>query len=434
MKNGMSTFQIILMSLFGVGAVAGILIFAFLVTTGSGTAIGQVVVWGTFDETAFSAILRTLSDSDARLKAVSYVQKSPETFDRELTDALASGSGPDLYIMRSDHTVSDSPKVQTVPLESVSREQFQEIFVEGANVFMTQNGSIGIPFAVDPYVLYWNRDMFATAGLAKPPIFWDELFEVSRAITKKTDSGSIVKSALSFGEYANVTHAKGIVTMLMMQAGSPIMARDTAGRLTPAMVTRAQVDTGQAAESALLYYTNFADPSKDYYSWNRSLKESRIAFADGDLALYIGLASEESVLRALNPNLNFAVAPVPQIRNAAKTLNGGVVYAFAIPRTSLNPQGAFTVSYLLASKEPSQIFAQAFGIVSARRDALAEPGQGVYDLYQKQALIVRTWEDPQPQETSAIFRAMIENVTSGSALITESLLRAEQSMRQLLPL
>lgn len=434
MKQGMSVFQIVLLSVFGVAAVVAVLVFAFLVSSGSQSSVGTVTVWGTFDETAFSAVLRPLSDADGRLKGVTYVQKTPEAFDTELTNALASGTGPDLYIMRSDHTVVDAPKVQTIPIESISKEQFQDLFVEGANVFMTSAGAIAIPFAVDPYVMYWNRDMFSTGGLAKPPVFWDELFEVARAVTKKTDAGSIVKSGIAFGEYVNVSFAKGIVAMLMMQAGSPITVRDNADRITPAMVTRSGLDTGQAAESALMFYTNFADPTKDYYSWNRAMKDSRTAFADADLALYFGLASEEPVIRALNPNLNFAPAPMPQIRNAERAVNGGVVYAFAIPKTSKNPSGAFTVAYLLATPEASKIFAQAFGIVSARREVLAQAGQGTFDLYQKQALNVRSWEDPHPKETNEIFRAMIESVTSGSAKLTEAILRAEQAMRQLLPL
>lgn len=434
MKPGSSPFQVILLTVFGATAVAGILIFAFLISSGSGSAIGPVVVWGTFDEAAFSAVLRTLSDSDNRLKAVTYVQKNPESFERELTEALASNIGPDLFIMRSDHTIIDSTKVLTIPLESITKEQFLDLFIEGANPFLSPDGAIAVPFAVDPFILYWNRDLFATAGIAKPPLFWDDVFNIVRAITKRTDSGSIVKSGISFGEYGNVAHAKGIISMLMMQAGSPITIRDQANKITPAMVTRSAKDTGQAAESALQFYTDFANPSKDYYSWNRSMKDSRTAFAYGDLAMYIGLVSEEPIIRALNPNLNFAVAATPQIRNAARSINGGTSYAFGIPRSSKNQQGAYTVAFLLASPEASQIFSRAFGIVSARRDVLAQPVQGGSDLYHKQALIVRTWEDPHPTETDGIFRAMIESVTSGSARLTEAIIRAEQAMRQLSPL
>ena len=41
-----------------------------------------------------------------------------------------------------------------------------------------------------------------------------------------------------------------------------------------------------------------------------------------------------SLIRRLNPNLNFAVAPIPQLRNLDKSIDTGLAYGFAIPRAS----------------------------------------------------------------------------------------------------
>lgn len=120
----MSSFQIILLCIFGAFAVAGILIFAFLVGSNSGSTIGAVTIWGPFDDVAVQTIIRQLSENDSRLRQVTYVKKNPETFESDLTNALASGTGPDLYILRNDYSVVDSAKIAPIPYTSFSKEQY----------------------------------------------------------------------------------------------------------------------------------------------------------------------------------------------------------------------------------------------------------------------------------------------------------------------
>jgi ABC-type glycerol-3-phosphate transport system substrate-binding protein len=431
MKPGMSSFQMVILAVFGTFAVAGVLIFAFLVGSNTGATTGPVVIWGTFDEASFATVLRELVEVDGRLRQVSYVQKEESTFTAELTNALAAGAGPDLFIMRQDQTISEGQKIFPIPYDQLSRDMFRNLWVDATEPFLGQEGVLGIPFAVDPFVLYWNRDMLSTAGIARPPQYWEEVYDITRAATKKNDAGSIVKSAIALGEYTNVSHAKQILSMLILQAGGRITGRDGAGQLVPALMARVG-ETSQPGESALRFYTQFANPSSPDYSWNRSMPESRTAFAQGDLALYIGPASEEPLVRRLNPNLNFSIATsVPQVRNSEQTVDGGYAYAFAIPRASQNPQGALTAAYILGGPQGSQMFSLAFGLASARRDVLSMPAQGNDAVFNKMALQVRTWEDPDSRETDRIFKDMIESVTSGAARTIEAVQRAEQSMRTL---
>lgn len=425
-----SFFQIIVLSTFGALAISGIMIFAFVVGGSTGSGIGEVTIWGTLDTTAFSVVLRQLSDDDSRLKQVTYVQKDPLSFERELTDALASGTGPDLFIMRQDYAERDGTKVLAIPFANFSEEQFQNTFIEAGSPYIGPDGIRGIPFVVDPLILYWNKDMLATAGFAKPPQLWSEFYDMATRMTVRDDANSIKKSGAALGEYANVNHAKDIVALLILQAGGRITARDSSGKLSTAIASRAG-DTQQPSESALRFFTEFANPIKTYYSWNRALKESRQAFSTGDLALYVGYASEEPLIRRINPNLNFGVAPVPQIEGT-RSLDVGRVYAFAISKAGDNHNGAQTVAALLASQKPSQLLSQALGIPSARRDVLAMPLSGKDDLFNKQAIITRAWTDPDPEKTDVIFRDMIESIASGAARLSESIQRADQAMTQLM--
>ena len=63
-----------------------------------------------------------------------------------------------------------------------------------------------------------------------------------------------------------------------------------------------------ADETALLFYTDFTNPSKTSYSWNAALPQSFDAFTSGELAAYLGYASEYNSIISRNPNLRFKSA------------------------------------------------------------------------------------------------------------------------------
>lgn len=430
MKTGLSVFQVIMLALFGALGIAGVLIFAFAVGNTGDNKVGAVEIWGTLNPAAFTTVIRNAAENDASFSQITYVQKDPTTYESDITEALAAGRGPDLFLLREDRSLADAPKIFPIPYKSLSASQFENVWVEAASSYLTEAGVVGVPMFVDPLVLYWNRDLFSSAGLASPPSFWDELSQMTQKITKRTDSGTIEKSAVAFGEYANVEHAKEILATLILQAGGAITERDANGRILPALSPRAG-ETNLSTENALRFYTQFADPSKDDYSWSRALPGSREAFIAGDLALYVGYASEKSEITRANPNLNFAVAQLPQIRGAARLTTTARVYALAAPRAS-DPSAAVTAAFLLAATDINRNLALALGISSARRDVLSATASGEEALFNRSAIFSRSWLDPEPDKTANIFRAMIENTTSGAARLGDAVQRANQELGALL--
>ena len=430
--KSLSMFQVILLAVFSALAISGILIFALVVGGGGGNAIGPITVWGTQDSTAFATVVRQAAENDSRLSQITYVQKDPATYTETLTNALASAEGPDLYFLRQDYVVRDAGKIAPIPYAFLSESQFEDTFVEAARPYLGTNGVLGIPILVDPMVMYWNRDMLASAGFAKPPQYWDEFSDVAQRIVKKNDIGGIQKAAIALGEYENVDHAKDIVALLALQAGGKITQKDNSGRLVPSLSLRTAGSSSQSTESALRFYTEFADPSKVVYSWNRSLPKSRAAFASGDVALYFGYASEATFITRSNPNLNFAAAPMPQARGSSKDTTVARVYALAVTRTSKKPEAAMTVASLIGDTAIARSLSIAYGIPSARRDVLSEKIEDENVVFERGALVAREWIDPDPEKTNDIFRAMIESVTSGSARLSEAIGRADQQLAQII--
>lgn len=425
-----SFFQVVLLVLFGAFGAAGVAIFALAVGGKQGESIGPVTLWGAFDDKAMAAVFLELSQEDARVRSITYVKKNPETYMRELTDALASGTGPDLFVLRQDDVASDGSKAFAIPYENLSKENFQSLFIEAANTFLTPEGTVGIPILVDPLVMYWNRDIFSAKSIAAPPAHWDELFKMAETLTTRTQAGSVETAAIAFGEYQNVDHAKDVVSLLIMQAGGTITTRDSVGALISSLTGRS--GGLEATESALRFYTDFSNPIKNHYSWNRSFAPSRNAFAAGNLALYLGYASEEAAIRLLNPNLNFAPTGMPQLRGDSRAQTFGRGYVLSVAKAGKNPKGALAAAYLLASKRGSHVLSLALGIPSVRRDVLKEPADGYDDLFRGQAIFARSWIDPDASETDEIFRVMIESVVSGTARLSEAVQRADRSMREVI--
>ncbi|PIR83705.1 hypothetical protein COU18_03460 [Candidatus Kaiserbacteria bacterium CG10_big_fil_rev_8_21_14_0_10_51_14] len=440
-----SLFQIILLAVFGSLAVVGVLIFAFAVGGGQASTVGPINIWGTLDQTAFGSALQGASEEIPEFKQVTYEQKDGTTYESNLTEALASGTGPDLFILRQDYALKNVSKVATVPFSIFSQVNFENTFIEASKPFLTPDGFVAVPLLADPLVLYVNKDMLASAGIAEPPKYWDELFNMSKKLTIKDDSGSIRRSAVALGEYQNVPHAKDILATLIIQAGGAVTRHDTEGDVISALGA-GQGSNAQGAVSALRFFTEFADPSKDDYSWNRSLPDAQRAFAAGDVALYIGYASEASLIARTNSNLNYAIAPLPQVRGSRASLTYARVYGLAVSRIGRNPNGAITVAFLLADKANSYALSRALGLSPSRRDLLQEltaqnssasslsagticTGQ---DIALCSTIFARSWSDPDPERTDQIFRAMIENTTSGAEQVSEAVQRADRELGQLL--
>ncbi len=428
-----SLFQIMLLAIFGALAIAGVLVFSFAVGGGTSTSsIGEVVIWGTLDKTAINAVLDNAAQADPQLQQVTYVQKSDATYEQNIADALAQNAGPNIFIMRSDYAVKNAPEVINIPYTQLSAVQFQNIFAEAGNVYLGGNGVIAVPFAIDPLVLYWNRDILGSAGYAQPPATWEDLQTMAPHLTVRDASGNILKSAIAFGTYQNIDNAKDDLSLLMLQQGSAIATRDSSGTLIPSIVAQGSGSASQPAQNALAFYTGFADPSQPQYSWSGAMQDARAAFAAGDVAFYVGYASELPQIAAMNPNLNFTAAPIPQFKAATHSTDFGHVYAFAIPRVSQNVQGALLAAKLLDSATTTNALAGALGIAGARRDVLSIPQQGYEALFNAMAIITSTWPDPDPGQTQGLFRAMIEDTISGAATLPQALQAGDQQLSQIL--
>lgn len=157
--------------------------------------------------------------------------------------------------------------------------------------------------------MYYNRSLLDSAGIIYPPKTWDEFRTMVPLLTKKDDNNKISQSAVALGQFTNITNSKDIIASMILQTGNTIVEEKEDG-----FVSTLEDPSKYSLENTLEFYTDFADPLNDLYSWNKSLSDSRDLFSGENLAFYFGYASELQYLINRNPNQNFLMAPIPQIK------------------------------------------------------------------------------------------------------------------------
>ncbi len=420
----MSNFQTIFIGILVFFAIVGVITFAVVRGPDSNT-ITPVVIWGTVPQSTMDGLFSKLNEGKSDQLKVSYVEKDEATFDTDLAEAIATGHGPDIFLLAQDKIYRHSEKIAQIPFTMLTQRQFQDTYVPEGNMYVTSEGILALPFIIDPLVMFWNRDLLANASVVAPPKNWSDFVTFTKKLTQKTETSVILQSATAMGEFRNVSNATDILSTLFLQSGNTITEKGQT-RWT------AVLDSGSSADSALRFYGQFANPTNEAYTWNRSLPLSFDAFAGGKLATYFGFASELSKLREKNSNLNLDVAEMPQPKDAAVKMTFGKMFGLAILRTSPNYPSALSMINYLTSSEVIKAFADVSGLPPVRLDLLATPPQDpIATVFYSSALRSRAWFNPNPTEVKNIFQRMIETVSSGQEKYSDAIGQAEQSIRLL---
>jgi ABC-type glycerol-3-phosphate transport system substrate-binding protein len=429
-----SPFQVILMGVFAFLALAGILAFATVSSSGGASKIGTVTIWGTLPEAAVTKELNAISSTNKAYGKVTYVEQPAATFDSDLANAIASGNGPDLIIISQEQLITEEGRLNVIPFSAIPQRTFVQTYLPEDQLYLTSTGTYGIPYVLDPLVLYYNQTLLSQAGVAVAPSSWEAVTGLAPTLTHLSNHVP-VQSAVALGTYANIQNARAILSTLFFQAGSTITSTSETGVGSTLARAQAAATTGVSPIAAALnFYTQFADPSRTVYSWNANFSSDYQQFLAGDLALYLGLASEQPLISAANPNLSYQMAPLPQLQTAAVKSDYGLAYAFAIPKASQNPSGALSAAEILASPTYLPIAAQGLSMAPANRTLLTPSATDLYaPVYYPAALIASGWLSPAPATTDQIFSAMITSVSSGASTASAAVNAVDQALDAALP-
>lgn len=425
----MTKFQLIFTALFIGFIIAGVTAFALYKGKGTEAVLPTITIWGTIPSQVFSEFMGNVNYSRAEPIRIEYIEKKPAQFTQEFVEALARRQGPDAVLIPQELLSRNEDKFTPIAYDTITARQFKDTFIQQAELYLRNNGIIALPFSVDPMVMYWNRDIFTNAGYATYPKFWSEFPDLVTKLTVKDTNSNIQKTAVALGEFRNLTHAREILSTLILQAGNPITQMTTAGLES---VIGLDQEANEAA-LAIKFFTNYADPAQTVYSWNRSLPTSKNAFLGGKLATYFGFASEVNDLKSKNPNLNFDAAPLPQVTGTTKKIGYGQMYGFSIVKTGGQTLGTYKVLQTLLSPTVLASWTKTTYLPPVRRDMIAQGSTDTYlSIFYTSALMSSAWLDPDTSKTTPILQNAVESITSGQSTIPLAIRKVQEQFEQII--
>lgn len=426
------------MASFGFVAIVAVLIFSGVLPgyKNQGTQRGPVVsvsLWGTLPKGQINGVISAINKENKSYK-IEYSEFPASSYENEVVNALASGKGPDFWLISQDMVLKNKDKISSIPFAYYPERNFRDDFIDISNLFIDQkNGGLSaFPFLIDPMVMYWNKDLFSSAGISRPPQDWGEFADDAHVFTQKNEAGNVTQSGAAMGELNNIKNGKDILSMLIIQSGNPIMKTDSSGNFKIALDE--QDNSGKSpAASSVKFFNDFSNPNKNVYSWNKALSEADTMFAKGAMAMYFGYASEWPEIKAKNPHLNFDIAEVPQIKGDKTKMTFAKIYGLAVMKNSsqAKKQAALNSILFMISNQVSKDFSQATGLASPRRDLLAEKTtDAYYGLINRAAIMSKAWLEPDSDEVRRIFKDMVESVSSGSLSVGDSVRLAKSRLDQ----
>lgn len=289
--------------------------------------------WGLWEDSSVVAPLISEYEQQNPGIKINYVKQSHQDYRERLTNALAKGSGPDIFRFHNTWVPMFKGELDSVPASVMSAAEYAESYYSIISSDLTNaTGLAGIPLGYDALTLYINEDIFEAEGKSVPTT-WDDLRQLAIELTTKDEQGTITQAGVALGRTENVDHWPEILGLMMLQNGA-----------NPAKPVNKQ------AEDALTYFTIFS--SSDGV-WDETLPASTVSFAAGKLAMYFAPTWRAFEISQQNPELRFKTVPLPQLPKDTPTqpdISYATYWAEGVWTRSPNKEAAWDFMKFISSR------------------------------------------------------------------------------------
>ena len=377
---------------------------------------------------------------------ITYKQIRPEIYEQTLWQAWAKDEGPDIFSIPStwlgkyQDMISPCPlgaqlkmkktiivgkirkKPQTITkIEKVyNLVDLKKTFIDLVPDDVVINKNIyGLPLSMDVLVLYYNKDMLNNASIANPPLTWQGFTDDVKHLTLQDKEGNFIQSGASLGGAENTRYATDILSLLMLQNGTT-MIKNNQAKFDKLL---AEDKTYFPGTEALRFYTDFANPSKEIYTWNKNMPDSLEAFINSKTAFFIGYYSDLSKIKKQAPKLNFDIAPVPQITGSLKKINFANYWVEAVSKKTKHPNASWVFLNYISQTKNAKTFIEKTNYPTAHRDLISQQLQDInLAPFAQEVLTAKTWYKGKDYSlVKKYFEDMIKDVLSGQKTPQESI-------------
>jgi multiple sugar transport system substrate-binding protein len=223
--------------------------------------------------------------------------------------------------------------------------QIDNFFPGPVNSTVFEGKYYGLPISSNCLALFYNKDVFAEAGIASPPKTWDELQTVAKQLTKGDRYGLAISAPKS---------EEGTFQFLpwLLSTGANYDSLDK-----PEAVKALDFLTGLIKDGSM---------NKEVINWTQGDVEKQ--FAAGKAAMMVNGPWNIGPVKADAPDMNYGVALLPIDKQNASVLGGENI---AIVKGK-NKEGAWDFITWFLEPENFQEFIQISGYFPPRKDVLEQ--------------------------------------------------------------
>lgn len=426
---------------------------------GTGTAAPKTItIWRPFDsDEIFKPIISEFKLDNPNVTLV-YKQIPADEYELTVSEALAAGTGPDIWSIRNDWMPRHQDKLIAMPdnllasfaqNQTTDQDRLNHLFVPVVSKDVFLDGKVyGLPYSVDPLVIYKNKAVFDAkiSQLRRNNKDADADFllenfntydKLQRAIQLLTDRNGdqITVAGLAAGTSNNVTRAEDVVYAMMLQNHTEMTSVEHTNASFHLGVRDAVGQTTFPGTDALQRFANFADPSKPYYTWNASMPNDMTAFMNNKVAMIFGYQYYQLSFKQQAPNMQYSVMPLPQIRDTDTPVDYASYYVETVTKNAKDPTLAWQVLANLTINR-GEMYRSADHRPSPK--AVAEPPTVIQraDLISpftyEQQTAVDWYKTKRPDKVDTIFRELIQKVGTRAQPAQNAIEAAAQSVSTLL--
>jgi multiple sugar transport system substrate-binding protein len=269
-------------------------------TSASGETV-ELTFWHGYTEADGDVLEKIVADFNS---SQSEVHISTEinpwaVIDDTLLPALSSGDGPDIVAMPAERLPVYADKGAFVSLDGfyASADGNTANLNAGAEAMITVGGThYGVPTGFVPLALYYNKALFADAGVSDPPTTWDEWVDIAKKLTiDENGDGTPEQYGVVLPDHATV--ANGVWPSLFYGNGGDIVENGTT----------AVIDSAANAETLRFWQDAVA---------NQSISPTGVdgigadeLFSSQKAAMTVG--GPWMVFIAADNNIDVGIAPIP---------------------------------------------------------------------------------------------------------------------------
>jgi multiple sugar transport system substrate-binding protein len=344
---------------------------------------------------------------------INYKELRYEEYEEELLNAWAEDRGPDIFSIHNTWVGKYKNKILPMPKEllipqtiitgtfkkemkiimqpkltpslKILKDKFVDVIYKDA---IREEQVYGLPLSIDSLALYYNKDILNNARIPLPPATWSEFIEMIPKTTVIDKEENIIQAGSALGTTKNIANATDILSLLMMQNGTRMI--DESNRATFNQSSPAQEGI-VPGEQALIFYTDFANPTKETYTWNDQMPEAFDAFIQGKLAFYFGYLSDLYLIQNQAPKLNFSIAPMLQIEGNPE-INYANYWIETVSKKTKYSNEAWDFILFATQEEQAKLYLEKNKKPTALR-SLIKTQEEDYDLsiFARQVLTAQSW-------------------------------------------